>query len=82
MIVSRAQLLQTLNPVLTKIFGEEYAKYQEAYNTVKYVKRCRYGKYSIYRWDYENGERQSTTLARGLDKDTADGMMKLLREPT
>jgi hypothetical protein len=46
-----------------------------------YVMRSRYGKYTIYKWDYLNFKRTSTTLAKGLDKETAIGMMKLLKEP-
>lgn len=78
-IVTRAQLLKELLPGLEKLFGTEYAKHRPP----EYVKRHRYGKYSIYRWDYDNplGERRSTTLAQGLDKETAEGMMKLLKEP-
>jgi hypothetical protein len=40
--------------------------------------KASYGKYSVYRWEYNDGIRTSTTLARGLDKTTATGMMKLL----
>jgi hypothetical protein len=41
-----------------------------------------YGKYSIYKWEYNGGIRKnSTTLAKGLDKETATGMMKLLKDP-
>jgi hypothetical protein len=39
-----------------------------------------YGKYSIYRWDVKDYERTSTTLAKGLKKEEATGMMKLLKE--
>ena len=42
------------------------------------------GKYFIYRLCYDdngNGERRSTTIAKGLDRETAEGMMKLLKEP-
>ena len=46
-----------------------------------YFMRSRYGKYTIYKWDYLNFKRTSTTLAKGLDKETAEGMMKLLKEP-
>lgn len=79
MIISRAQVLKDLLPGLEKLFGMQYGKYKPP----EYIKRCRYGKYSIYRWDYDNplGERKSTTLAKGLDKETAEGMMKLLEEP-
>jgi hypothetical protein len=82
MIVTRAtrnKLLKELLPGLEKLFGTAYEKHRAP----EYIKRHRYGKYSIYRWDYDNplGERRSTTLATGLDKDAADGMMKLLKEP-
>jgi hypothetical protein len=45
-----------------------------------YTMRFVNGKYSIYRHEYRAkwGERRSTTLAKGLDKITATGMMKLL----
>ena len=77
--VPRAQLLTALLPGLEELFNAKYQKRKDA----EYVKRCRYGKYSIYRWDYDNplGERRSITLATGLDKETAEGMMKLLKEP-
>ena len=48
----------------------------------KYVMRSSYGKYSIYKWDWNHGLRTSTTLANGLSKEQATGMMKLLKEPT
>lgn len=51
------------------------------YNTPDYVKKCRYGKYSIYKWEYSTGERRSTTIAKGLTKEEADGFLKLLKEP-
>ena len=73
MAVSRADILKELLP----LFGMQYAKH----TGTEYVKRCRYGKYSIYRWDYDNGKRKSATLARGLSKEEAEGMMKLLEEP-
>jgi len=79
MAVSRAQILKELLPALNILFGAAHSKRKPP----EYIKRCRYGKYSIYRWDYDNplGERRSTTLAKGLDKETAEGMMKLLEEP-
>jgi hypothetical protein len=79
MPISRAQLLKELLPGLNNLFGTEYAKHKGA----EYVMRSRYGKYSIYKWDYDNplGERRSTTLLKGVDKETATGMMKLLKEP-
>jgi hypothetical protein len=47
-----------------------------------YTMRFVNGKYSIYRHEYraKRGERRSTTLAKGLDKITATGMMKLLED--
>lgn len=77
MPISRAQLLESLLPGLEKMFGVDYAKHI----STTYVKRCRYGKYSIYRWDYDRGNRKSATLATGLSKEEAEGMMKLLQEP-
>jgi hypothetical protein len=77
MAISRADLLKELLPTLEKMFGDEYSKL----NCTQYHVRCRYGKYSIYKWDYVNGNRTSSTLAKGLDRDTAVGMMKLLKEP-
>jgi endo-1,4-beta-mannosidase len=78
-IPTRNELLKELLPGLEKLFGIAYEKYRPP----EYVKRHRYGKYSIYRWDYDNplGERRSTTIATGLDDATAKGMMKLLEEP-
>jgi hypothetical protein len=44
--------------------------------------RVNYGKYSIYKWDYDaKGARTSTTLVKKVDRDEAIGMMKLLKEP-
>jgi hypothetical protein len=80
MAISRADLLKELLPTLEKMFGDEYAKHKDG---IEYHVRCRYGKYSIYKWEYNGGIRKkSTTLAKGLDKETATGMMKLLKEPT
>lgn len=76
MAISRAQLLEELLPGLEKLFGMQYAK-----NGIEYHMRSRYGKYSIYKWEYANGQRTSTTLLKGVDKETATGMMKLLKEP-
>ena len=75
MPVSRQQLVNELMPALEKLFETEYAKYSTEYHM-----RSRYGNYSIYRWDYEGLIRKSTTLAKGLNKEEAVGMMKLLKE--
>ena len=78
-IVTRAELVKELLPALEKIFGDEYAKLK--LDGIEYHVRCRYGKYSIYKWEYQDGKRTSTTLAKGIDRDLAVGMMKLLEEP-
>ena len=78
-IVTRAELVKELLPALEKIFGDEYAKLK--LDGIEYHVRCRYGKYSIYKWEYHDGKRTSTTLAKGIDRDLAVGMMKLLKEP-
>lgn len=77
MAISRAQILKELLPGLEKLFGMQYAQTDHT----EYVLRSRYGKYSIYKWEYTSGKRTSTTLVRGVDKETATGMMKLLKEP-
>jgi len=76
--LTRTQVLQSLLPGLNKLFGIEYEK-----AGMRYSMKFRYGKYSIYKTEYsiELQRRHSTTLAKGLDKHTAIGMMKLLEEP-
>jgi hypothetical protein len=78
MAISRADLLKELLPGLNQLFGVEYAK-----THTRYSMKFRYGKYSIYRNEYsiELQRWHSTTLAKGLDKHTAIGMMKLLEDP-
>lgn len=78
MAISRADLLKELLPGLERLFGIEYEK-----AGMRYSMKFRYGKYSIYRNEYsiELQRRHSTTLAKGLDKHTAIGMMKLLEDP-
>jgi hypothetical protein len=70
------EIKNQLLPILNKVFKEEYYKY----NRTEYRMKFSYGKYSIYRWDYEDGKRTSSTLAKGLSKEEATGMMKLLQE--
>ena len=78
MPISRADLLKELLPGLNALFGMEYGKYKG----VEYHMRSNKGRYSIYKWEFNGaGERTSTTLAKGVDKDTAVGMMKLLKDP-
>jgi hypothetical protein len=74
MPISRQQLVNELLPALDKLFGQEL-------NRTEYHMKRRYGKCTIYRWDFENGKRTSMTLAKGLDLETAEGMMKLLKDP-
>lgn len=80
MPISRADLLKELLPGLEKLFSAEYENRQMA---IEYRMRSRYGKYSIYKWEYGiKGGRTSTTLAKHIDLELAEGMMKLLKEPT
>ena len=78
MPISRQQLVNQLLPALDKLFGDEYAKHKDG---IEYHVRCRYGKYSIYKWEFNGGIRTSTTVAKGIDRDLAIGMMKLLKDP-
>lgn len=78
-IVTSNMLAKSLLPHLRQVFDQEYQKYHLR-QTPLYTMKFRYGKYSIYKIEYSvefNGPR-STTLAKGLDKDTATAMMKLL----
>jgi hypothetical protein len=86
MTASRAEILKALLPGLNGLFGTEYAKYNAT--VVEYVKKCRYGgKYTIYRRERSADPRmpffepRSTTIAKGLTKEEADGFLKLLKEP-
>jgi len=78
MPISRADLLKELLPGLNHLFGVEYEQFKQG---IEYHMRSRYGKYSIYKWEYVNGDRTSSTLVKGVDRDEAIGMMKLLKEP-
>ena len=75
MPISRQQLVNELLPALDKLFNGEP-------NRTEYHMKRRYGKCTIYRWDFVQGKRTSTTLAKGIDLELAEGMMKLLKEPT
>jgi len=70
------EIKNQLLPIFNKMFEEVY----NAHKPTEYRMKFSYGKYSIYRWDYENGKRTSSTLAKGLSKEEATGMMKLLQE--
>ena len=80
MPISRADLVKELLPALEKLFGDEYQRLHQ--DGIEYHVRSRYGKYSIYKWEFKDGKRSSSTLAKGIDRDLAIGMMKLLKEPT
>jgi hypothetical protein len=77
MPISRQQLVNQLLPALDKLFDDSYARL----NRTEYHIKRRYGKCTVYRWDFVNGERTSTTLAKRIDPELAEGMMKLLKDP-
>ena len=62
--------------MLGKAFDNEYAKAMKP----TYKKSWSYGKYSIYKTEYsiEFNRPHTTTLAKGLTQEEADGFMKLL----
>ena len=74
MPISRQQLVNELLPALDKLFNVEL-------NRTEYHMKIRYGKCTIYRWDFVQGKRTSMTLAKGLSHEEATNMMKLLKEP-
>ncbi len=76
MAVSRAQLVKELLPALDSLFGKEYARYMRPQYKVKFL----YGKYAIYKTERNKDGAITTTLAKGLSRLEADGMMKLLKE--
>jgi len=69
------QVMNTLNDSFAKVYADVYR--------TKYLLKHSYGKYKIYKSEYDENlqRRNTTTLASGLDKVTAEGMMKLLEEP-
>jgi hypothetical protein len=74
MPISRQQLVNELLPALDKLFNGEP-------NRTEYHMKRRYGRCTIYRWDFVNGKRTSMTLAKGLSHEEATNMMKLLKDP-
>jgi len=80
MPISRADLLKELLPGLEKMFDDQYNQLHR--DGIEYHVRSRYGKYSIYKWEFNDGKRTSSTLAKHLSREEAIGMMKLLKEPT
>ena len=77
MPISRQQIVNELLPALDKLFGDSYAQL----NRTEYHIKRKYGKCTIYRSDFVDGKRTSTTLAKHIDLELAEGMMKLLKEP-
>lgn len=79
MAVNRAALLKELRPVLDGVFKTEYDKYM---NTPQYKMLPVYGKYAIYKtvWNEDGSAQLTTTVAKRLSKEQAEGIMKLLVE--
>lgn len=75
---------QVIDDLVRKYTGGEWLAIRElTFPRTEYHMRVNYGKYSIYKWDYDTkGVRTSTTLVKKVDRDEAIGMMKLLKEPT
>jgi hypothetical protein len=75
---------QVVDDLLRKYTNDEWLAIRElTFPRTEYHMKARYGKYSIYKWEYaNNGRRTSTTLANKVDRAEAIGMMKLLKEPT
>ena len=79
-VLTASALAKSVLPALNSAFRREYFNYNLKQGQALYSMRFRYGRYSIYKTEYSiefDGPR-STTLAKGLDKDTATAMMKLL----
>ena len=78
-VLTLEAMTKSVLPGLNKAFRKAYYKHSLTTGPV-YTMKFRYGKYSIYKTEYSiefDGPR-STTLAKGLDKETATAMMKLL----
>lgn len=79
-VLTLEALSKSVLPGLNKAFRKAYSNYNLREGGAIYSMKFRYGKYSIYKTEYSiefDGPR-STTLAKGLDKETATAMMKLL----
>lgn len=79
--------MTTLKEQMITDIGTNYLRdamnrvYANLQDRTEYHMKRRYGRCTIYRWDFKDGKRTSMTLAKGLDLETAVGMMKLLKEP-
>lgn len=71
---------QVLNDKVLELLQDSFDKLYLKYDGIEYHMKARYGKYSIYKWEFKNGIRTSSTLAKQVDRDLAVGMMKLLKE--
>ena len=73
---------QVLDDMVNKYLQDAFDRVYVKYDGIEYHMRCRYGKYSIYKWEFNGGIRKnSTTLAKHLNREEAIGMMKLLKDP-
>jgi hypothetical protein len=72
---------QVLDDKVLELLEDAFDKVYVKYDGIEYHMRCRYGKYSIYKWEYKDGKRTSTTIVSKVDRELAVGMMKLLKEP-
>ena len=74
-VLTATEISQQANAMLARAYGSARKTY--------YGMRWAYGKYTIYKTEFAEttNKMHTTTLARGLDKATADGMMKLLENP-
>ena len=79
-VLTASALAKSVLPGLNKAFRTAYSNYNLRQGGAIYSMKFRYGKYSIYKTEYDINfdSPRSTTLAKGLDKDTATAMMKLL----
>jgi hypothetical protein len=75
--------VQQMTQQSQKLLDDAFAKVYADIYQIKYHLKYSYGKYKIYKSEYDDNlrRRSTTTLASGLDKVTAEGMMKLLEEP-
>lgn len=73
--INPERLIQAANSVLSKILVEYPPRRRPTYKMA-----WEYGKYSIYKTEYsiKFARPHTTTVAKGLDEETAKGYMKLL----
>jgi hypothetical protein len=74
--------IEMFKDMAKKYMEDAFEQMYKRADGTEYHMKVRYGKYSIYKWDFKDGVRSSTTLAKKVDRDLAVGMMKLLKEPT